>query len=171
MKFTFKMASELNIQDKFRLVCKQILESLSSMISDAKDAKLTKVQPNQVNMALTMLSTVDSSALVVAFIGHAKLWQKIIDKNVDFLLEGIPQIFSEVPISPEVLIEPIIIYKRLLSEGFKGKKDPNIYPINQEDIDGLWKRFELLIKAACKYNIENGKKYNLSAYEEKYGLK
>jgi hypothetical protein len=162
--------SEESIQEKFVKVCGLILESLSGMISDAKDAGLTTMVPTQLDFAHGMLGKVNPVDLVIAFIEQRKYWPDIFKKNIGFLEKGVPEVFSNSPISPEVLVEPIKIYNHLVANGFKGSKNPKKYPINGEDIEGLWMRFELLIKASCRYNLENGNKYDLDEYNQRFGL-
>jgi hypothetical protein len=163
--------SEESVQQKFVKVCGLILDSLSSMIKDAKDAGLTKEDSAQLDLALNMIGTMDPVKLVIAFIEQRKFWPDIFNKNIEFLEKGVPEVFADSPISPNVLIAPIKVYNHLLANGFKGNHNQKKWPINSEDIEGLWQRFELLIKASCRYNLENGNKYNLNQYNEKFDLK
>jgi hypothetical protein len=157
--------SNLSVQEKFRKVAVELLGAISSMISDANDAGLTDVVPNQINAIISILKGYDPDKLVISFIKHNSLWPKIQAKDVGFLLNDVPEIFSSLPIDTLALIEPVKVYTKLSENGYKGSKSEKKFPIKKEDIDGLWLFFSFLVKAACRYNKEKKCGFNLKSYE------
>ena len=127
------MAEQLSIEEKFKRVADHLLKSISSMISDANDAKLTKTLSNQVDTMIDLLNKQPADTLIEGFLAKNKLWdlKALKNKDMDFLLEKVPLMFAGIPlIDTEILIEPIKIYQNQ-AKLLKGKKPI----ISKEEID------------------------------------
>ncbi len=163
--------SKLTVPEKFREIIKEILEDISSLISDANDAKLTKMLSNSVDSAIGLLALKNPEDMIKMFIKNNKLWANIDKRNLDFFINDLPTIFSDAPFDTNVLIEPIKVYKGLIANGYKGSMSQEKFPINDEDINGLWGRFDLLIHASVIHNKNINYKYQIiGKYYTKYNI-
>lgn len=164
----------------FVTLCGRILDSLSAMVKDARDAGLSDVDPTALDTARSMLRAVPPSDLVVSFIKKKEHWNKIHNKDMNFLKNEVGLVFAGAGIlKKEVIDEPVRVYLQLK----KWKEDPSTRPpatkkaidyekpfIDDEDMDVLWTRFNGLIKLSCRWNLDNKNKYDLSPFYERYGL-
>lgn len=165
-------------EGNFVILCERLLAALSSMIKDARDNKLSDVDPSRLDGAKSMLSMATPENLVKAFIEKEAYWKKIENRDMDFLEKELGVIFQEAKIlTAEVVSEPVRVY--ILLKNWKEK--PETRPVtskvaktktldydkpflNDEDINGIWSKLKMMIKMSCKWNANNGNKYNLSAY-------
>ena len=161
------MAEQLSIEEKFKIVANHLLKSISSMISDANDAKLTKIVSNQVDTMIDLLNKQPADTLIEGFLAKNKLWdlKALKNKDMDFLLEKVPLMFAGIPlIDTEILIEPIKIYQ---NQPKVSKKAP---VISKQEIDIVWDDITKLVKASCIYNSEHGHKYVLTVYNAEWNI-
>jgi len=167
------MAQVQTTADKFKNLIKEILETISSLISDANDAKLTEMLPNQVDVAISLMGFKTSEEMIKSFLKNNNLWPSIMKRNLDFFINDLPVVFKDTGFDTNVLIEPAVIYKHLLANGLGKSKSMNQkkWPISDEDINSLWDRFDLLIKGSLVYNRNNKYPYAIDVvYYKHYNI-
>ena len=98
------------------------------------------------------------SELVVMFLDKANVWENILQKNTQFFVKEVLELFADIPTDLSCLIVPV---KAFLAHQ-AGEVECQDFPITQEDIDGLWEYFNQLLKGALLYNRITGGKYDLS---------
>lgn len=165
-------------EGNFVILCQRLLDALSSMIKDARDNKLSDIDPSKLDSTRKMLTMAVPANLVKAFIEKEAYWKKIENRDMLFLEKELGVIFQEAQIlNAELVTEPVRVY--ILLKDWKekpetrpaapiaSKKVPMDYDkpfLNDEDINGIWSKLKLMIKMSCKWNANNGNKYDLSAY-------
>jgi hypothetical protein len=170
---------KVNPEISFRKYTCDWLGNIAGLIDELRAVKLTNMPSGNVNTASELLEDYEATELVEMFIEKNNVWKNILAcegkkadaKEWDFLINDIPKLFSKVPFDPKVLVEPIIGYRKLLKDGFKGSHDENTFPIKENDMVQQIKYFNVLIKLACRYHQAHpNKKYDLSFYIQKYNM-
>jgi len=154
------------IEETFRNQSIELLDSISSMISDANDHKLTQELPNTVDVLKKLLAKKqDIKSLIVAFIEKHEYWSRIKKREFDFLINDIPKMFSTAEMSFDILVVPFVVYKELTEGKHKKYKKNSDFPITSEDIDALWGYFDILVRIGYVYNRDNNLGYDLEDYK------
>ena len=163
-------------EGNFVILCQRLLDALATMIKDARDHKLSEVDPSKLDTTRKMLTMAVPNDLVTAFIDKKEYWKKIEARDMTFLEKELGVIFQEANIlTAELVNEPVRVY--ILLKDWKEKPetrpmatkkpliDYNDPFLNDDDINGIWSKLKLMIKLSCKWNAANGNKYDLSEYK------
>lgn len=151
----------------FRDIVGQTIVALSSLVKDLRDQKLTDKSTKDVDTVAKFVGCYDQNKLINAFLDGHEVWGDILDKNLNFFRGDFETLFKDVPIDTKVLIEPVVLYLKYKSGEIVVKKS---FPVEEEDIQGLWKYLHQLIKGACLYADKINYKHDLTKYKNKVGL-
>ena len=163
------MSSQTPIEDRFTLVVKHQIAAISTMISNANDAKLTKVHPDDVDTILKLIEAMEKSGkqaqLVEMFISKSEYWDIIVKRDLKALEKNFPLMFDGLPVNKDSLAEPIRIYFAC-----KDKISKRVPVVGEKNIEAMWTNLDKLVKASVIYDHENGSKfkveYKLQPYYE-----
>lgn len=140
---------------RFHNTTVDFLEFIASSIADLRQKKMTRYTEVQVNIARNILSAYPPNTLVDDFIEHNKYWEHVAARNEDFILTDVPEIYKNMRIDVNLLIEPF--------RAFKANPDNGV--IIDEDIDNMWKYFEVMVKISCNYINNHRLKNNGKGYD------
>lgn len=186
------MADELALKWRDSCVIK-LFQFAQIVLEDLNKTGYSEVSSKSIDASVNLVSgnLITPEALIVMFLNQHKHWGKALDKDIRFIIEDIPKIFTRVDTTP--LIEPIRIYetrealyKERVSQETKNREEakkngtkrkdievPQV-PITEKDYTSYWNMITSIIKGAYAYNLRHlqGKeKFDLSLYESRLTTK
>lgn len=167
------VAQQTSIETRFVLVVKHQIKAISTMIDNARDAKLTTVKSDDMDTILRLIETMEKNSkqgmIVEMFIKKSEYWDIIGKKDLKALEKNFPLMFEGLPIDVNNLSEPIRVY---FAERSKMTKKAMV--ISDKSIEAMWINLDKMVKASIIYDNEHGNAfrdvYNLNAYYLKYGI-
>lgn len=149
------MAQALDtIFERFKSNVVKWLNFVADSIDDLNDLKLTTFKSDDIALAISMLNALyDESPEMVMyhFINGHMHWEMIAKRDLKFVTEEIPKIYGKTAIDVDAITEIPKVYLKLKKSGYKGNKDEDSWPVNNEDMEQQWKFFNAMTIWACRF--------------------
>ena len=141
----------------------ELLGYLHDILTDLNNSNLTKISPQATQLAINLLKfgTSGSSSddtklkLLNGFINQYSNWENVKNRQLQFILNNSKSMFDGIPVDVAAIQFPITYYLELKQKGnFNGNKNEEDWPVTSEDIDTLWKFFDVMVGKSCRYILK-----------------
>lgn len=159
-----------DIAIRLRNSVKETIEVMAIMVKELNEDGYSNRKATEIDLIVTFIDQYDEHAIAKMFLDKQNSWGKIIDNDIEFFTgPDLQSIFKELPIDATALNEPMVLYAAYKKGKVPARK--KAFPITDDNIATLWKRFINLLKGACQYEKSAGLNLGLDKYRARLGVK
>lgn len=136
--------SRVKFEDRFVIVLSEFLEFAESVATELNEGGHTTLDVSLIKASIMGLNFLNKIDVVEKFSEYHKYWQLSNDKNLDFILEKLPIMFSQ--IDTTIVTIPIEIYL-----DYKKRNKSDECPVDQDTVDLIWDYCNSLIRNCCLF--------------------
>lgn len=155
-----------------------LLNRIAVLLEKCFVAKLTSVNKKGILGAIVTINEYKSIDMIKKFIAHHNHWEKIFNKDIEFVCEVLPSLYESNVFDTKTLAIPIECFYKYKKDGYKNAKGVVLpeeqWPVRNVDEDALWMFFKNMVTYSCRYINENKALYPqipLDEYVRNYDIK
>ncbi len=136
---------------------KQTLNELFSLLTDLiywiRDAGLTNLSPEAVQIVSLLVSAYGGDAMLESFILHHSHWDHIVHRNTEYIMKDFDEMLRDNGITADTTIikTPFSVYASLVRNPGSFGENQDRWPISQAELDDIWSYFDAMVGIACNH--------------------
>jgi len=130
------------------------MEFVVGQVKAVGDAELVEIDDDIADGIVVAVEVVPKDDMIKMFCKKSEYWDKAIKKDMDFLTKEVPKVFSDIDVDLDLLTAPFKIFLELKEGKYSTQyESKDEWPLEQEDIDICWTKFQQLIVLAYDYCV------------------
>lgn len=146
---------DMSNSTKFKDQSVAVITKLTKMHIACFNQGLTQINSTGMELVCDEVEETSHTKLINNFIKHHDLWNKVLDKDSDFLYIEVPKIYQSDQFDSNVLV----ISLKCFDQQKKSKTSPSTWAVSEDDQKAVWIHFKNMVTLACRHIKENPSKY------------